>query len=185
MIQGFRRAAFSNEAGVGSASIAHAAVKTKYPASEGMVALLGPFIDTIIVCSMTALVLVITGYDSNTALEGVEMTSAAFSSVFGFAAKVILTLAVVLFAFSTMISWSYYGIQAWQYLFGYSKEAEIAYKIIFCGFVIIGSAMSLEPVINFSDAMIFAMSIPNMIALVVLAPVVKKEVTTYLEKIKG
>ena len=185
LIQGFRRAAFSNEAGIGSASIAHSAVKTKDSASEGLVALLEPFIDTVVVCTMTALVLVITGFYNSTEFSGVGLTSAAFSSVFGSFAEVVLTIAVVLFAFSTMISWSYYGLQAWQYLFGYHKNTAVVYKMIFCLFVIIGSALSLGPVIDFSDAMIFAMSIPNMIGLVVLAPVVKKELDSYLSKIRN
>ncbi len=184
MIQGFRRAAFSNEAGVGSASIAHSAVKTNDPASEGLVALLEPFIDTVVVCTMTALVLVITGFDTTTGMGGVELTAAAFSSVYGSFANIVLTLAVVLFAFSTMISWSYYGVQAWQYIFGYSKEAEIAYKLIFCLFVVIGASMNLSAVIGFSDAMIFLMCFPNVLGMYLLAPVVKKELNKYLSKIK-
>jgi len=184
MIQGFRRAAFSNEAGVGSASIAHSAVKTNDPASEGIVALLEPFIDTVVVCTMTALVLVITGFDTVKDKEGVELTAAAFSSVYGSFANIVLTLAVVLFAFSTMISWSYYGVQAWQYLFGYSKIAEVAYKLIFCLFVIVGASMELKNVLDFSDAMIFLMCFPNVLGMYLLAPVVKKELNKYLSKIK-
>ncbi|WP_430409701.1 alanine/glycine:cation symporter family protein [Kordia sp.] len=187
LIQGFRRAAFSNEAGIGSSSIAHSAVKTKYAASEGMVALLEPFIDTVVVCTMTALVLIITGTlatggPSNDA-EAILMTSGAFGSVISWFPYV-LTVAVVLFAFSTMISWSYYGFQGWAYLFGRSKRAEYTYKIVFCIFVIIGAAASLGSVIGFSDAMIFAMMIPNMIGLVLLAPRVKEELVKYMTAIK-
>jgi len=185
MILGFRRAAFSNEAGVGSASIAHAAVKTNDPASEGLVALLEPFIDTVVICTMTALVLVITGFDTIKDKEGVELTAAAFSSVYGSFADIIMTLAVVLFAFSTMISWSYYGLQAWQYIFGYTKVAEIAYKMVFCLFVVIGASMNLGTVIDFSDAMIFLMCFPNVLGMYLLAPVVKKELNKYITKIKG
>jgi len=189
LVQGFKRAAFSNEAGVGSASIAHSAVKTKYAASEGLVALLEPFIDTVIVCTMTALVLIITG---NVAAENANLddaqaillTSGAFESVISWFPYV-LTLAVVLFAFSTMISWSYYGYQGWAYLFGRTKKMEYAYKVIFCLFVVVGSAASLGSVIGFSDAMIFAMMVPNMIGLVILAPKVKEELTRYLKAIKN
>ncbi len=189
LVQGFRRAAFSNEAGVGSASIAHSAVKTKYPASEGMVALLEPFIDTVVVCTMTALVLIITGnvVASNAGLndaQAILLTSGAFESAISWFPYV-LTIAVVLFAFSTMISWSYYGFQGWAYLFGRSKKMEYAYKILFCVFVVIGSAASLGSVIGFSDAMIFAMMVPNMIGIVLLAPKVKSELNKYMSVIKG
>ena len=188
LVQGFKRAAFSNEAGVGSASIAHSAVKTKYAASEGLVALLEPFIDTVVVCTMTALVLIITG---NVAVENsslndaqaILLTSGAFESVISWFPYV-LTIAVVLFAFSTMISWSYYGFQGWAYLFGRSKKMEYLYKIIFCLFVIVGSAASLGSVIGFSDAMIFAMMVPNMVGIIILAPKVKKELIRFMDAIK-
>jgi len=189
LVQGFRRAAFSNEAGIGSASIAHSAVKTKYPASEGMVALLEPFIDTVVVCTMTALVLIITGNVAaeNASLndaQAILLTSGAFASVISWFPYV-LTIAVVLFAFSTMISWSYYGFQGWAYLFGRSKKMEYTYKIIFCIFVIIGAAASLGSVIGFSDAMIFAMMVPNMVGLVILAPKVRDELAKYMKAIKS
>ena len=188
LVQGFKRAAFSNEAGIGSASIAHSAVKTKYAASEGLVALLEPFIDTVVVCTMTALVLIITG---NVAVENsslndaqaILLTSGAFESVISWFPYV-LTIAVVLFAFSTMISWSYYGFQGWAYLFGRSKKMEYLYKIIFCLFVIVGSAASLGSVIGFSDAMIFAMMVPNMVGIIILAPKVKKELIRFMDAIK-
>lgn len=189
LVQGFRRAAFSNEAGVGSASIAHSAVKTKYAASEGMVALLEPFIDTVVVCTMTALVLIITGNvtSANAGLndaQAILLTSGAFESAISWFPYV-LTIAVVLFAFSTMISWSYYGFQGWAYLFGRSKKMEYTYKVIFCIFVVIGAAASLGSVIGFSDAMIFAMMVPNMIGIVMLAPKVKDELAKYMEAIKA
>lgn len=189
LVQGFRRAAFSNEAGIGSASIAHSAVKTKYAASEGMVALLEPFIDTVLVCTMTALVLVITGNvnPENASLndaQAILLTSGAFESVISWFPYV-LTVAVVLFAFSTMISWSYYGFQGWAYLFGRSKKMEYTYKIIFLIFVVIGAAASLGSVIGFSDAMIFAMMVPNMVGLVILAPKVKEELKKYFDAIKS
>ncbi len=189
LVQGFRRAAFSNEAGVGSASIAHSAVKTKYPASEGMVALLEPFIDTVVVCTMTALVLIITGNvtAANAGLndaQAILLTSGAFESAISWFPYV-LTVAVVLFAFSTMISWSYYGFQGWSYLFGRTKKMEYAYKLLFCVFVVIGAAASLGSVIGFSDAMIFAMMVPNMVGIVLLAPKVKAELNKYLAAIKA
>jgi AGCS family alanine or glycine:cation symporter len=200
LIQGFRRAAFSNEAGVGSAAVAHSAVRTKYPASEGIVALLEPFIDTVIVCTMSALVIIIfqtTGafeYGSATGaavtmtdgstLDGVNLTAAAFDSVIpGF--SYVLTIAVILFAFSTMLSWSYYGLQAWKYVFGKSKIVDMTYKIMFLLFIVIGSAASLGAVVDFSDAMIFAMIFPNMIGLVILAPKVKEEVARYVKAIRS
>ncbi len=189
LVQGFRRAAFSNEAGVGSASIAHSAVKTKYAASEGMVALLEPFIDTVVVCTMTALVLVITGNVAaeNASLndaQAILLTSGAFASVISWFPYV-LTIAVVLFAFSTMISWSYYGFQGWAYLFGRTRKMEYTYKIMFLIFVVIGSAASLGSVIGFSDAMIFAMMVPNMVGLVILSPKVKEELNKYFQAIKS
>lgn len=188
LIQGFQRAAFSNEAGVGSAAIAHSAVRTSHPASEGMVALLEPLIDTVIICTMTALVLIITNIDGQFMVygekaDGVNATSAAFATTLP-GAEYILTIAVVLFAFSTMLSWSYYGLQAWKYLFGKGKTTDLVYKILFCVFVVIGSAASLGSVIDFSDAMIFAMVFPNIIGLVFLAPVVKEEVVKYIAHTK-
>jgi AGCS family alanine or glycine:cation symporter len=190
LIQGFQSAAFSTEAGIGSASIAHAAVKTKHPASEGLVALLEPFIDTVVVCTMTALMLIVSNMDGEVmeygvkVTKGVEATSKAFEMSISWFPWV-LTIAVVLFAFSSMISWSYYGFQAWTFLFGKSKMVGNAYKVIFCLFVIIGGAISLGSVIDFSDAMIFAMLVPNMIGLFFLAPKVKEELKKYMEKIKA
>ena len=189
LVQGFKRAAFSNEAGIGSASIAHAAVKTNHPASEGMVALLEPFIDTVVVCTMTALVLIITGFvDPNNVpaddAQAILLTTSAFGSSISWFPYV-LTIAVVLFAFSSMISWSYYGFQAWSYLFGRNKKTEYTYKILFCLFVVVGASASLGSVIGFSDAMVFAMMVPNMIGLVILAPKVREELDKYLGAIKS
>ena len=189
LVQGFRRAAFSNEAGVGSAAIAHSAVKTNHPASEGIVALLEPFIDTVVVCTMTALVIIITNWHGDIMVYGVQepngvaATSRAFASVLPWF-PYILTIAVVLFAFSTMLSWSYYGLQSWMYLFGRSKAADFTYKLLFCIFVAIGSASSLSAVTDFSDAMIFAMAIPNLTGLIILLPKVREEVNKYVRKIQ-
>jgi AGCS family alanine or glycine:cation symporter len=182
LIQGIQRAAFSNEAGVGSAAIAHSAVKTNEPVSEGLVALLEPFIDTIVVCTITALVVIITGAHLNVGMEGIEMTSRAFNSIIpGF--DYILVIAVVLFAFSTMITWSYYGLKSWTYLFGDSKAMDLTYKLLFLMFVVIGSAMNLGAVIGFSDAMIFAMSFGNIIGLYIMMPEVKRDLNGYLSRV--
>jgi AGCS family alanine or glycine:cation symporter len=196
VIQGFRRAAFSNEAGAGSAAIAHSAVNTRYPASEGLVSLLEPFIDTVVICTLTALVIVLYNMDGHFAyggvggnvlingatVNGVDLTSRAYDDVLpGF--RYILTVAIVLFAFSTMISWSYYGLQAWKYLFGRSTAADLTFKVLFLLFVVIGAAASLGAVIDFSDAMIFAMVFPNMIGLFFLFPKVREELNRYLKAI--
>ena len=188
LIQGFKRAAFSNEAGIGSSSIAHSAVKTKYPASEGLVALLEPFIDTVVVCTMTALVLIITGQIVPGTIisdeEGVLLTASALESGVSWF-PYLLSVAVILFAFSSMISWSYYGYQAWSYLFGRSKQRAYIYKVIFCLFTILGAAITLGSVTLFSDAMIFAMMVPNMIGLFLLRHKVKHELSSYLKRIKN
>ena len=189
LIVGFQRAAFSNEAGVGSSAIAHSAVRTKYSASEGIVALLEPFIDTVIICTMTALVLIITNIDGgfieygNSDVQGIELTAQAFNSTIPYFDWVLM-IAAVLFAISTMLSWSYYGLQAWKYLFGKTKIADTTYKVIFLFFVIVGASISLGAVIDFSDAMIFAMVFPNIIGLIILAPKVSKELSRYKAAIK-
>lgn len=183
LIQGFKRAAFSNEAGIGSASIAHSAVQTKHPVTEGYVALLEPFIDTVIICTMTSLVIIITGvWEPGSGVTGISLTAAGFSqswSGFGY----VLAIAAVLFAFSTMISWSYYGLKAWTYMFGEGKIKELIFKFIFCVFVVIGASMNLGPVIDFSDAMIFAMAIANIIGLYMLMPKVKALLKDYRDKL--
>lgn len=188
MLQGFQRSAFSNEAGMGSAPIAHSAVKTNYPASEGLVSLLEPFIDTIVICTMTALVLIITGeythyVDGGTA-AGVKLTSASFGSVLPWF-PYILSIAVLFFAISTMVSWSYYGSQAWAFLFGKSKLVDHLYKFLFCIFIVVGASSSLGAVIDFSDAALFAMCFPNFIALYFLLPTIKGELNKYLDYIKN
>jgi AGCS family alanine or glycine:cation symporter len=282
LLVGFKRAAFSNEAGAGSASIAHSAVKTKYSASEGLVALLEPFIDTVVICTMTALVIIIFNFGGDSGkqqfqygkvevqeefqgisingeifkaekdtihyndllipkgkkgyliplseskdslfkidnyatinglhfkkegkdyivggkkhksfkgkvmidgklYEGAGITTQAFAEYIPFS-KWFLTIAVVLFAVSTMISWSYYGLQSWKFLFGRGKGADMAYKLLFLLFVVIGASASMSSIWDFSDAMIFAMVFPNMIGLFFLFPVVKKQLSRYLEAIKS
>ncbi|WP_418317987.1 alanine/glycine:cation symporter family protein [Piscinibacter sakaiensis] len=183
LIQGFKRAAFSNEAGIGSAAIAHSAVRTKEPITEGYVALLEPFIDTVVICTMTALVIVISGKLA-TDLTGVELTSAAFSTAFSWFPYV-LAAAVLLFAFSTMISWSYYGLKSWTYMVGESRSMDLLFKFFFCCFVVLGATMNLGPVIDFSDSMIFLMAIPNVIGLYFLMPIVKREAEGYWKRIES
>ncbi|MCX7554248.1 alanine/glycine:cation symporter family protein [Marinicella sp. S1101] len=185
LIVGFQRAAFSNEAGVGSAAIAHSAVKTDRPVTEGLVALYEPFIDTVVVCTITALVIVITGsLETSTGVQGIPLTSDAFASVVSWFPYV-LTVAAILFAFSTMISWSYYGVRAWTHLFGENKTQEHIFKVIFLVFVVIGSSINLTAVIGFSFAMTLAMSFPNIIGLYYLAPVVKQELNAFMADIKS
>jgi AGCS family alanine or glycine:cation symporter len=183
LLVGIQRGTFSNEAGIGSAPIAHSAVKTSKPASEGIVALLEPFVDTVVVCTMTALVIVITGnygetLSGSSASEGIAITSQSFASVISWF-PFILFIAVTLFAFSTMISWSYYGQQAWASLFGKSKIADLSYKLLFCAFIVIGSAMSLDAVTDFSDGMLLGMSFPNLIGVYFLLPVIKEELAAF------
>ncbi len=199
LLVGFRRAAFSNEAGAGSASIAHSAVKTKYSASEGLVALLEPFIDTVVICTMTALVIIIFNFGGvfdyggdgsgvvmidGLPYEGAGITSKAFAEYIPYS-NVFLTIAVVLFAVSTMISWSYYGLQSWKFLFGRGKTMDLTYKLLFLTFVVIGAAASMDSIWAFSDAMIFAMVFPNMVGLYFLFPEVKKQLKRYLDAIKA
>ncbi|WP_343486816.1 alanine/glycine:cation symporter family protein [Allomuricauda sp. d1] len=198
MIQGFRRAAFSNEAGAGSAAIAHSAVKTKFAASEGLVGLLEPFIDTVVICTITALVIIMFNIDGafvygdvinqqallsdGTRVGGVNLTSLAFENAIP-GSSYALAVAVVLFAFSTIISWSYYGLQSWKYLFGRGRYSDLAYKFLFLVFTVLGAAITLDAVIKFSDAMILALVFPNIIGLLLLYPKAKEELVDYLELI--
>jgi len=199
MIQGFRRAAFSNEAGAGSAAIAHAAVNTKFAASEGLVGLLEPFIDTVVICTMTAIIIIMFNVDGafvygdvvngqalfadGSRIGGVNLTSMAFDKAIP-GSSYVLAVAVVLFAFSTILSWSYYGLQSWKYLFGRGKLTDLVYKIIFLIFTVLGAAVTLDAVIKFSDAMILALVFPNMIGLFFLFPKVRQELKRYLEMIR-
>ncbi len=181
LIQGFRRAAFSNEAGTGSAAIVHSAARTEEPVREGIVALLEPFIDTIVVCTMTGLVLVVTGAHAHPdAGSGIAMTAFAFAQVFSWF-PVVLSFIAVLFAFSTMISWSYYGEQCWARLFG--VRSILVYKVIFLVFVWLGAIFEASAVIEFGDMMILGMAFPNLIGVWLLSSRVKRELDAYLEKL--
>ncbi|MEM7097420.1 MAG: amino acid carrier protein [Pseudomonadota bacterium] len=181
MIIGFRRAVFSNEAGLGSAAIAHATAKTKEPVSEGFVALLEPFIDTVVICTITALVIITTVYTPELAAEGVagiEMTTRAFASTLSWS-PVPLSIAAILFAYSTMIAWSYYGLKAFTYLVGERTWSDLGFKLFFLAFVVLGSAIELSALIDLSDALVFIVAIPNLLGLYVLAPLIKQELERY------
>ncbi|CAM3328506.1 amino acid carrier protein [Aequorivita lipolytica] len=184
LIVGLQRAAFSSEAGVGSAAIAHSASKTNHPIADGFTSLVEPFIDTMVVCTMTALVLIFTGkHQVGGEMGGVELTADAFGSVISWF-PVVLAIAVFLFAFSTMVSWSYYGMRSWTYLFGRSKKGELLYKIMYLCFVVLGASVSLGAVLSFADMMILAMSFPNIIGLYILSPEIYADMNIYWEKLK-
>ena len=185
LIQGLRRSSFSNEAGLGSAAIAHAAAKTSEPISEGLVALMEPFFDTVIICTLTALVIIITGmHTTANPDDGIALTSMAFESVFSWF-PYILALAVLLFAFSTSITWFYYGQRCFLYLVGESKIADILYKISFLAAIIIGSAMNLSSVISIADSVLLGMGFPNILGLIILAPLVRKMLKSYLSRLES
>ncbi len=187
IIVGFQRALFSNEAGIGSASIAHSAVQTNEPASEGLVSLLEPFIDTVVICTLSSLVIVTTAYPNGlmeSGLEGIALTSASFAHHFSWAPYP-LALAALLFAFSTSIAWSYYGLKGWTYLFGEGRITQMVFKAIFCGFIALGCMIQLSAVLDFSDAMVFLIAIPNILGLYLYAPEVKREVNDYMARIKA
>lgn len=193
MIMGFRRAAFSNEAGIGSAAIAHSAVKTERPVTEGFVSLLEPFIDTVVICTLTALTIIITGtYQNSEGLAGTQITSAAFATVSPWFSYLLLP-SIIMFAYSTIISWSYYGTKSFDFLagsfferkFGNRKAASRSYQIIYLIFTVIGAVVSLGAVVDFSDMLILAMALPNILGLYLLAPVVKTELNNYLKELKN
>lgn len=192
MVVGIQRAAFSNEAGLGSAAIAHAAAKTDEPVREGMVAMIGPFIDTIVVCTMTALVVIITGAWQNpelTSASGVSLTSAAFKSSISWFPYV-LTACVALFAYSTLISWCYYGERGWIYLLdhvgeGIGLKSVVVFRLVFVLCIIVGAINSLTDVLNFSDVMILSMCLPNILGSIILAPTVFRHAKDYLGRLKS
>lgn len=182
LIIGLQRACFSNEAGIGSASIAHSTAKTNYPASEGIVALFEPMVDSMIVCTITALVIVSSGVYTYSESNGALLTAQAFENSIAWF-PILLTIAVFLFAFSTLISWSYYGQKAWIYLFGNKKISVGVYKLIFLSAIVVGSSSQLNTVIEFSDMMILAMAFPNLIGVFMLLPEIKLELNLYLNYI--
>lgn len=190
LIVGFQRAAFSNEAGLGSAPIAHSAVKTKHPASEGLVALLEPFIDTVIICTMTALTIVIADPASwaeardGKEVDGVTITSDAFESVLPWFPN-LLTVAVLLFAFSTLLTWGYYGLKSWSYLFGNSRTSEMTFNIVYSVVCVAGALLSLDTLISMADSVLFMLAVFNVIGLYLLAPVVKRELNSFVAHVRG
>ena len=189
LVQGFKRAAFSNEAGTGSAAIAHSAAKTDWPIREGAVAMLGPFIDTVVICTMTALVIVITGAYNNPEYaqyvvsdQGAVITSKAMAEVISWFPAV-LSVAVLFFAYSTIISWSYYGERCWCWLFG--DRSSMVYKVMFLVFVFLGSVVSATQVLAFGDLMILGMALPNILGVVLLSGKVKVKMDEYFTKLKA
>ena len=181
LVIGFRRAVFSNEAGLGSAAIAHATARTPQPASEGFVALLEPFIDTVVICTLTALVITTTVYDPALAtgdVSGIELTTRAFASTLSWS-PVPLAVAAILFAFSTMIAWAYYGLKAFTYLAGEGRWQRLGFNAVFCAFVVIGASLDLGALIDLSDALVFVVAIPNLIGLYLMAPIVRRELERY------
>jgi AGCS family alanine or glycine:cation symporter len=184
MVIGIKRAVFSNEAGIGSAAIAHSAAKVKYPVEEGVVALLEPFIDTIVVCSMTALVIILTGAYGTAvdASDGAALTSQAMGGVVSWFPHV-LSVAVLLFAFSTMISWSYYGERCWAFLFG--DGSSMIYRLLFLVFTFLGSIVTATNILDFSDLMILAMAFPNILGVLLLSGKVRVDLDEYLAKLKS
>lgn len=187
LILGFQRAVFSNEAGIGSAAIAHSAVKTDNGVTEGYVGLMEPFIDTVVICTLTALVILTTIYSPELAgadVKGVELTSQAFASTIGWSAAP-LSLIAVLFAFSTLIAWSYYGLKGWTYLVGESRFAKLSFRFVFCLFAALGCVVQLDSILAFSDAMVFLIALPNILALYLLAPSIKSDLLDYQRRIKG
>ncbi len=191
MIIGFQRAAFSNEAGLGSAAIAHSTVKTRRPVSEGFVALFEPLVDTVLICTMTALTIIIANPASyldargevaetgGTTADGVVLTSDAFETVLPWF-PVVLAVAVALFAFSTLITWSYYGLRAWTHLFGRSTVSETVYKTVFCLFTVTGTVLTFGEVLSFADAMLFVCAFVNLLGVYFLLPVIRTEMREYL-----
>lgn len=185
IIAGVKRATFSNEAGIGSAPIAHAAAKTKEPVREGCVALLEPFLDTVVICMMTGLVITVTGVYEDKSIEGgVLLTSAAFATVSDWF-PIVLSVAIVLFAYSTMITWSYYGERCWEYLF--SDKSIGVYHVIFCTFTFMGGVFGEEVmlVVDFSDLLLFAMAVPNLVGLYIMAPKIKKMLQAYEKSLES
>ena len=181
LIHGFRRAVFSNEAGLGSAAIAHSTAQTPKPVSEGFVALLEPFIDTVVICTMTALVIITTVYEPGLVgreVNGIELTTRAFASTISWS-PVLIAVAALLFAYSTMIAWAYYGLKAFTYLVGEGRAKDLGFKLFYCLFVVVGSSVNLGTLIELSDALIFMVAIPNLLGLYFLAPVVKRELNRY------
>ena len=184
LVLGFQRAAFSNEAGLGTASIAHSAAKTKHPVSEGFVALLEPFIDTVVVCTLTALVLIFTGTFEGETATGSALTAVAFAKVIP-GASIFLTIAIFLFAFSTTLTWSYYGVQAAQSLFGETKLVTNIFKVIYLLTIVLGASIGLGAVIDFADMMILTLAIPNLIGAYLMSGSVAKDLKEYMAKIKS
>ena len=187
MIMGFRRATFSNEAGLGSSAIAHSAARTPIPAREGFVALLEPFIDTVVITTLSAMVILVTIYDPSMSaggVSGIELTTQAFESALSWSGAP-LGAAAILFAFSTMIAWAYYGLKAFAYLAGEGRLRNLGFNVFFCLFAVIGASVNLGALIDLSDALVFLVAIPNLAGLYIMSPVIKRELDDYWSSLKG
>jgi alanine or glycine:cation symporter, AGCS family len=182
LIQGFRRAFFANEAGLGSAPMAHATVRTNEPMSQGFAALMEPFLDTVIICLLTALVVVVTGVNHTSTSEGIALTSDAFATVVPWF-PVVLAVVAILFALSTVLSWGYYGEQAWTWLFGERYSSRVAYRLFLCSVLSVAGTLKLSQVVNIVDSLNFSMAIPNLIAVYLLIPELRAELTGYWQRV--
>lgn len=182
LIAGFRRAAFANEAGLGSAPMAHATVRTTEPMSQGFAALMEPFLDTVIICLLTALVVVVTGVYQTSASDGIVLTSEAFATVVSWF-PIVLAVVAILFALSTVLSWGYYGEQAWSWLFGERKASRVAYRLFLCSVLSIAGTLDLRQIVNIVDSLNFAMAIPNLIAVYLFLPELRADLASYWQRV--
>jgi AGCS family alanine or glycine:cation symporter len=183
LLQGFRRAAFSSEAGIGSAPMAHATVRTMEPLSQSFAALVEPFLDTVIICMLTALVIVVSGVPVNGIAQGVALTSNAFATVVPWF-PLVLAVCVILFALSTVLSWGYYGEQAWTYLFSESERSRRGYRLLLCAVLCVAATFPLEQVVNLADSMNFCMAIPNLLAVFLLMPELRRDLAAYWQRLR-
>jgi len=182
LIQGFRRASFANEAGIGSAPMAHATVRTREPMSQGFAALMEPFLDTIVICLLTALVVVVSGVYLHSPSKGIALTSDAFATVVPWF-PIVLAVVAILFALSTVLSWGYYGEQAWTWLFSGAKSSRVAYRLFLCSVLFVAPTLSIEQVVNIVDSLNFCMAIPNLIAVYLLIPELRADLASYWERV--
>ena len=182
LIQGFRRAAFANEAGIGSAPMAHATVRTNEPMSQGFAALMEPFLDTIIICLLTALVIVVSGVNETSSNVGIALTSDAFATVVPWF-RGVLAVVAVLFALSTVLAWGYYGEQAWMWLFGETKPSRVAFRLFLCSMLSVAATFPLDQVVNIVDACSFCMAVPNILAIYLLMPELRADLASYWQRV--
>lgn len=182
LIQGFRRASFANEAGLGSAPMAHAMVRTQEPMSQGFAALMEPFLDTVIICLLTALVIVVTGVYQTSASDGIALTSDAFATVVPWF-PIVLAMVAILFALSTVLAWGYYGEQAWTWLFSGRKGSRFAYRAFLCCVLAVAPVFDRDQVTSIVDSLTFAGAIPNLIAVYLLLPELRADLASYWQRV--